>query len=133
MSRGTAVITLVIYFAFMIFQLWSHAHLFHDGTTDAPLNRPRKVGKHMMFKEAKSVKRANAAAGYGGNGATAGAGAPPYPGAGPDELENGDPEADTVEISEEDEEEEETPSINLWSCIILLLVVAALVGVTAEW
>lgn len=132
MSRGTAVITLVIYMAFMVFQLWSHAHLFHDGTTDQLANRPRKVGKHMMFKEAKSVKRANAAAGLPVNG-KGGAGAPPYPGNGQNELENGDPEADTVDITEEDEEEEETPSINLWSCIILLLVVAALVGVTAEW
>lgn len=121
MSRGTAVITLVIYIAFMIFQLWSHAHLFADSPADAPANVPRKVGKHMMFKEAKSVKRANAAAGYGGNGA------------GANNLENGDPEASTVDITEEDEDEEETPSINLWSCIILLLVVAALVGVTAEW
>lgn len=127
MSRGTAVITLVIYMAFMIFQLWSHAHLFHDGSNDQLANRPRKVGKHMMFKEAKSVKRANAAAGLPGTGA------PPYPGNGQTGLENGDPEADTVDITEEDEEEEETPSVNLWSCIILLLVVAALVGVTAEW
>lgn len=129
MSRGTAVITLVIYVAFMIFQLWSHAHLFVDGSADQAANRPRKVGKHLMFKEAKSVKRANAAAGLGPNGNAA----PAYPGAGSEGLENGDPEADTVDISEEDEEEEETPSINLWSCIILLLVVAALVGVTAEW
>lgn len=116
----------------MVFQLWSHAHLFVDGTADQAANRPRKVGKHMMFKEAKSVKRANAAAGLPAAGAT-GAAAPAYPGAGANGLESGDPEADTVDITEEDEEEEETPSINLWSCIILLLVVAALVGVTAEW
>jgi len=107
MSRGTAVILLVIYLAYMMFQLWSHSHLFVDGSADQAPMQTRKLGKHTMFKEAKSVRKAQAAAGGGGNS-----------------LENGEAE---------EEEEEEVPSINLWSCIILLLVVGALVGVTAEW
>ena len=75
----------------------------------------RRVGKHTMFKEAKSVRRAQAAAGsQSGGGATGGPA-----------LENG-------EVFDEDDEEEQ-PAINLWSCIILLLIDAALVGVTAEW
>jgi len=111
MSRGTAVILLVIYLAYMIFQLWSHSHLFVDGSADQAPMQTRKIGKHTMFKEAKSVRRAQAAAGSAsGNNLEDGA--------------NGNPE---------DEEEEEEPSINLWSCIILLLAVGALVGVTAEW
>lgn len=30
MSRGTAVILLVIYVAYLVFQLWSHVHLYAD-------------------------------------------------------------------------------------------------------
>lgn len=133
MSRGTAVITLVIYLAYMVFQLWSHSHLFVDSTDEeAVAHRPRKLGKHTMFREAKSVRRANAAA---GKPTVGGAPAPAYAAGGANGLEAGDTlNSDGTAAGEyEYEEEEETPSINLWSCIILLLVVAALVGVTAEW
>ena len=108
MSRGTAVIVLTIYIAYMVFQLWSHSHLFSDSGEEAVM-KTRKLGKHTMFQEAKSVKRADAAAG-----------ASPV-------VES----ATTATDESEEEEEEEQPSINLWSCIILLLVDAALVGVTA--
>lgn len=124
MSRGTAVILLAIYFAYMVFQLWSHSHLFSEGGEDTEM-KTRNVGKHTMFKKAKSVKRADAAAGK-----------PSTTKAGPADLNttatSGTDETVAAEY-EEDEEEEEQPSINFWSCVILLLVVAGLVGVTAEW
>ena len=101
----------------MVFQLWSHSHLFAEGHPGSMPMKMRRIGKHTMFKEAKSVRRAQAAAGsHTGGGATGGPA-----------LENG--EANEVN----DDDEEEQPSINFWSCIILLLVDAALVGVTAEW
>jgi Ca2+:H+ antiporter len=131
MSRGTAVIVLVIYFAFMVFQLWSHAHLFVDSGTDGPANRPRRMGKHTMFRESKSVQRANAAAGLPVKGAAVAA--PAYPVAGGDGLEAAETGSDTIYETEEEVEEEEKPTINVWSTVVLLLVVTVLVGVTAEW
>lgn len=108
MSRGAAVILLVTYVAYMLFQLWSHPHLFAEESGEhAVKHQERRLGKHRMFRQTKQEKRAVKAA--------------------------ADADAAAVEAGEEEvEEEEETPSINLWSCIILLLVVAALVGVTAE-
>lgn len=120
MSRATAVIVLTIYIAYMIFQLWSHSHLFVDAGDDSVM-KTRRVGKHTMFREAKSMKRAQAAAGTVAGGAGAALDTSQTIS---DETENG---------AEEEEEEEEQPSINVGACVLLLLADAVLVGVTAEW
>lgn len=96
----------------MIFQLWSHSHLFNDGGAEVQAMKTRKIGKHTMFREAKSAKRARLAASkeVGGDPSAA------------DRMEGGQVKLD------DDEEEVETPSINVWSCILLLCIDAALVG-----
>lgn len=168
MSRATAVIILVVYIAYLIFQLWSHPHLFNDnGSPESGRMKTRQIGKHSLFKEAKSVKRADAAAGRrprNADGTTttslsttttategdvsgmekgirqvptdatassssASSNLHQIP---PPKHERDIATVDDVDEDEEEDEEEE-PTLNLWSTVILLLVVAALVGVTAEW
>ncbi|GAA6059745.1 hypothetical protein JCM10212_001953 [Sporobolomyces blumeae] len=100
MSRGTAVILLVVYLAYLIFQLFTHQHLYaegHSSEADANVRDGRQVWRgHRAFRQAKSVRR-------------------------PRVVE---------EAVEEEEEEEELPQINVWSALILLVVVTVL---TAEF
>ncbi|GAA5927332.1 hypothetical protein JCM1841_002210 [Sporobolomyces salmonicolor] len=62
MSRGIAVILLVVYLAYLIFQLFTHQHLYADARTaeeEAHIREGRQVWKsHRAFKQAKSVRGA---------------------------------------------------------------------------
>jgi len=110
MSRGIAVILLIIYAPYLVFQLWSHAHLYsqtstssheHEGHTTCTghkIPRPTNPARAQQpfTKIRKSIKGSNC----------------------PDPIQ---------------EEEEKVPSLNAVSAIILLVLSTALVGVTLEW
>ncbi|GAA5834669.1 hypothetical protein JCM3766R1_003635 [Sporobolomyces carnicolor] len=105
MSRGTAVILLIVYVGYLIFQLFTHQHLFAEGHTseiDADMRDGRPIWRgHRAFRQAPSVRR-------------------------PRVVEEATEE-------EEEEEEEEVPQLNIWSALILLVVVTVLVAFTAEF
>ncbi|POY73204.1 hypothetical protein BMF94_3537, partial [Rhodotorula taiwanensis] len=104
MSRGTAVILLVIYLAYLAFQLFSHKHMFVDGNVDPndPTVRDGRaiplIKRHRAWKPAKSVAKDR-----------------------------------QVEEAANEEEEEELPELNKWVALALLVVVTVLVAVTAEF
>ncbi|GAA5967451.1 hypothetical protein JCM3765_001879 [Sporobolomyces pararoseus] len=105
MSRGTAVILLVVYVGYLIFQLFTHQHLYaegHSSEADASMQDGRQIWRgHRAFRQAPSVRR-------------------------PRVIE------EAAEDPEE-EEEEEVPQLNIWSALILLVVVTVLVAFTAEF
>lgn len=100
------MILLVIYFASLVFQLWTHAHAYIPQDADSPNVDGKKFGKHRFLRTAQSVKRADARAGV--------------------------PDISKVEYGD-DEDDVEEPKMNVIAACILLAVVTALVGVTAEW
>ncbi|TKA55541.1 hypothetical protein B0A53_02719 [Rhodotorula sp. CCFEE 5036] len=105
MSRGTAVILLVIYLAYLAFQLFTHPHLYADGDADPDDVNVREgraiplMKRHRAFKPAKSVAK----------------------------------ERRAEEGLDEEEEEEELPQLNVWVALGLLIVVTVLVALTAEF
>lgn len=127
MSRGTAVILLVIYLAYreskalrprvdlpltvsldpsVAFQLFTHPHLYADGDADPDDVNVREgraiplMKRHRAFKPAKSVAK----------------------------------ERRVEEGLDEEEEEEELPQLNVWVALGLLVVVTVLVARgSAEW
>lgn len=105
MSRGTAVILLIVYVGYLIFQLFTHQHLFAEGHTseiDADMRDGRQIWRgHRAFRQAPSARRPRAV----------------------EEAADDDVEG----------EEEEEPQLNIWSALVLLVVVTVLVAFTAEF
>lgn len=106
MSRGISIILLLIYGAYLIFQLFTHQHLYLEGEPeDTEIMREGRNLKikglrdRRVMRPAKSVRKPRA-------------------------LE---------EDLDEEEEEEEIPVLSLWAALVLLLVVTLLVAVTAEF
>ncbi|CAH7688872.1 Sodium/calcium exchanger protein-domain-containing protein [Phakopsora pachyrhizi] len=112
MSRGIAVILLVIYGAYLIFQLWTHAHLYNETPSSPEESTQTQLtwAGHKILRPSKSVRARQPPLSY------------------PDQREQG-----SVEHLGEEEEEEEVPSLNTVSALVLLALSTALVGVTSEW
>lgn len=127
MSHGVAILLLVLYISFMIFQMWSHAHLYADDVDPNPSTRyapeiaavPGRV-KNKAVRTLKFHRRFRKS-----DEETVVETKDEVPG------HNGEPAV--VEQHEVEEEEEEIPQMNVITTIALMLVVAALVGVTAEF
>ncbi|WAR61912.1 hypothetical protein PtB15_14B2 [Puccinia triticina] len=110
MSRGISVILLIIYAAYLVFQLWSHAHLYTQTSTSSNEHEGHTTWRgHKILRPSNSVRAQQ-----------------PFAMARP----SGDGSSHPEPI---DEEEEEVPSLNAVSAIILLGLSTALVGVTSEW
>ncbi|KAF6757263.1 Calcium/proton exchanger [Ephemerocybe angulata] len=107
-SHGTAIILLVIYVAYLIFQLFSHANLYED--TGDHIFKSTDYGDKTKDTMHKILRRP----------------------ASPKEKVRDAEGADHASVDEE-EEEVETPSMTLLVSIAALVVVTALVAVTAEW
>ena len=103
MSRGISVILLLIYVAYIIFTLFTHEHLYAEGPVDENSIDPEG---RVLFRDHRFLKAAKSVRR-------------------PRQLESAE--------DDEEEEEKEECQLNLWSAIILLLVVTVLVGVTAEF
>lgn len=111
MSRGIAVILLVIYAAYLVFQLWSHAHLYTQTSTSSHEHEGHTTWTgHKILRPANSIRAQQ-----------------PFPTLGNSAEGSSRPEP------AEEEEEEEVPSLNAVSAAILLALSTALVGVTSEW
>ncbi|KAL8293474.1 hypothetical protein RQP46_000175 [Phenoliferia psychrophenolica] len=103
MSRGTSIILLFLYGAYLIFQLFTHQHLYVEGHTDeADHSRPIwGMGERRALRQARSTRRPKLAT-----------------------VEDGE---------EEEEDEEEIPQLSLYAALVLLIVVTVLVAFTAEF
>ncbi|KAJ7659506.1 Sodium/calcium exchanger protein-domain-containing protein [Mycena rosella] len=108
-SHGLAIIMLFIYICYIVFQLGSHAAMFKDDSTDIA-----KSTAYMRNTPSPSGGRAD------NNQEMFSI---------PKVME---PESMERAV-DESEEEMESPQLNGWVCLGLLLVVTALVGVTAEF
>ncbi|KAJ7626550.1 Calcium/proton exchanger [Mycena polygramma] len=104
-SHGVALILLFIYGSYLFFQLYSHATLYANDSSD--------IIKSTKYAPRPKKEKNGDASGPATNTDTS-----------PTDAENGPP----VE-----EEEEETPQLSLWMTIGLLAVVTVVVAVTAEW
>jgi len=127
LSRGVAIILLFTYGAYLIFQLWSHAHLYDDDNDEN--FKSRKFQPHK--KENKHSDSYGKATGANSNGNTTDKGnLNPRPnGDGLGDLERQGTDAEV----EEEEEEEEVPKLSVVMCIVTLVIVTILVAVTAEY
>lgn len=107
MSRGVAVILLVIYISYLVFQLWSHAHLYEDNAVFESTNYPEslKIPHMNIHRRHHELKRR--------------------------QPTTDDPEAVT-EKSQEDEDVEE-PQLTVPVCIGLLIAVTVCVALTSEF
>jgi Ca2+:H+ antiporter len=129
-SHGVAVILLLIYAAYLSFQLYSHTALYDDKgvhsvrTTKyaSPKFRiPRRM--HMRhFKDPEAMQPQ--AAQFGTESMESSQTLPPH---------TRFVEEPHIPIDEKEEEEEAIPMLSLWMTIGLLISVTVLVAVTAEW
>ncbi|ORY76541.1 Sodium/calcium exchanger protein-domain-containing protein [Leucosporidium creatinivorum] len=104
MSRGISIILLLIYGAYLVFQLFTHQHLYAEGRSEeTDVTREGRLvyglGDRRVMRPAKSVRKPRA-------------------------LE---------EDFDDEEEEEEIPTLSLWAALVLLTVVTVLVAITAEF
>lgn len=107
LSRGTAIIMLIVYGSYLIFQLKSHKEIYNAPSQKVEKRKGAKKG------EGESIM-ALAHAGAGQAAHIGGAA-----------VQN-----DLVQLPEE---EEEDPQLSLWGALITLAVSTALVGVCAEF
>jgi len=131
LSHGVAVLLLLIYVAYLVFQLWSHAHLYEDKNNPDIMAsvryQPKEKKKERQSEEVEAqepasssqtaISHENATITRRNGAAISGA--------------NNDVEAADAEMQAE--EEEEMPTMSLTATIILLVVVTVLVAITAEW
>ncbi|SCV70391.1 BQ2448_1785 [Microbotryum intermedium] len=111
MSRGTSILLLLTYGAYLSFQLFTHPHLYVEAAQQGngeDFTKKLKLGKKKKtaFKPAKSVRK------------------PRQPVVGPEEggIQG-----------EDDEDDEEVPTLTLWAALGLLVVVTVLIAITAEF
>jgi len=123
MSHGVAIILLLIYVSNLVFQLWSHAHLYNEhaapstaypqgGNVEKYKNKVRKFGKRKSHGSMKlHAENEN-------SGVRDGTSTPPQ---------------DVERAASVSTEEGETPKLNVGVAFGLLIVVTVLVAVTAEF
>ena len=105
LSRGTSVLLLLVYGAYLFFQLKTHSSLYNEPS--------QKVGKRRVKVEGGDFHKQ--LAGMGGNLTSVGGG----------------PKA--TQTAQDHEEEKEEPQLSMLTAILTLLIVTALVGVCAEF
>nr|AVR29897.1 putative calcium-hydrogen exchanger 5 [Ganoderma lucidum] len=129
-----AIILLVIYLSYLVFQLFSHKDLYDDNHPD--IFKSTKYQGRLLRRRAQTAPAAESAElSVPLNRITSGSltGSPPSsPPAGHTNLPH-DTESAPVSLPESEEEEEETPQMSVGLTIGLLVVVTVVVAVTAEW
>jgi len=126
MSRGVAVILLVIYLAYLVFQLWSHAHLYEDNAAFQSTNYPANLKIPHLHRRRHVEDPAELLPNEMTVGETEA-----HPVQSRSSRTSDDPEALTVKS--EEEEEIEVPQLSVPVCVGLLIIVTVLVAVTAEF
>ncbi|KAM5538547.1 hypothetical protein V8D89_007880 [Ganoderma adspersum] len=130
-SHGAAIILLVIYLSYLVFQLFSHKDLYDDKHPDI-FKSTKYQGRRNRTRTQTAPAAAESAVPL--NRITSGSltGSPPSsPSARHHELL--DTESAPVSQPESEEEEEEIPQMSIGLTIGLLVVVTVIVAVTAEW
>ncbi|KAG7089757.1 hypothetical protein E1B28_011411 [Marasmius oreades] len=124
MSHGVALLQLLIYVAYLIFQLYSHATLYLSDKNEFKSTRyqSRSKKKHVE-EEAGTIPESLSTTRQGTMTSTTLAASGELPPA----------EVAPTEKSAEEVEEVEEPTMSLFMAIGLLAVVTVLVAVTAEW
>jgi len=110
-SRGVAIILIIVYLAYLIFQLWTHSYLYTNEASAHNAKILEHGGEHGISPGGESVFRVA-------------------------ELIRRDSRDHVTSPTgeEEDEEEEvEEPQLSLWICLFLLAAVTVITGVTAEF
>jgi Ca2+:H+ antiporter len=111
LSRGTAIIMLFVYAAYLFFQLKSHRAIFSEAS-DKVQKKPKRVKRHR-----RNIRKAVAGVGH----RSAKHAVP---------TEDFKPEENPRAL--EDEEPEE-PTLSFWGALLTLCIVTALVGICAEF
>lgn len=107
LSRGTAIILLVVYGAYLFFQLKSHKEMYNAPSDKAPKRRQSRKEEGDTFKALAGIG-ARAAAASGGQGQ----------------------QHSAIQLPDDDPEE---PSLSLIGAIATLCIATALIGVNAEF
>lgn len=126
MSHGVAVLLLVLYLGYLIFQMWSHADLYTDEETSLSTAYPAEIRDQV--NEKLNIKRRIRYRRNRKQGIT-------------EDLESNSTHSDGSPSGEgsgsrvvaKEEEEEELPQMSITATIIVMALDAAIVGVTAEW
>lgn len=105
-SRGTAVILLICYAAFLIFQLWTHAYLYTAEASKSNADAAYKDAEQGVTPAIPAQRVFNVASMF----------------------RRGD---GSVSSKDEEEEEEEEPQLTVVVALILLVVVTVFTGLTA--
>ncbi|WWC89569.1 calcium/proton exchanger [Kwoniella dendrophila CBS 6074] len=150
MSHGVAILLLVLYLGYLVFQMYTHAAYYVDddvtGSTAYPEAMVTNVSEKLKFKNFHRHKKtdeeeattttinSDSTAHSNSNVGIANAGGNIPATHGPSTIT---PENQTVQRAqqeaEEDEDDEETPQMNVISTILLMVLITVLVGVTAEF
>ncbi|WVQ67918.1 calcium/proton exchanger [Kwoniella botswanensis] len=143
MSHGVAILLLLLYLGYLVFQMYTHAAYYIDdevtGSTAYPEAitnvseklRFRNFHRHKKTDEEEAITTASDSTVHSGNVTNAGGAVPATHG--PSTVV---PENSTVQRQheqEEEEDDEETPQMNVVCTIGLMVLITVLVGVTAEF
>ncbi|WVF71725.1 calcium/proton exchanger [Kwoniella sp. CBS 6097] len=142
MSHGVAILLLLLYLGYLVFQMWTHAAYYVDDAVTGSTQYPEaitNVSEKLKFRnfhrkkhdEEEAVSTSNASDSTAVTTAPAGGNIPATHG--PSTV---GPENSTVERhveAQEEEDEEEMPQMNVVSTIALMVIITVLVGVTAEF
>lgn len=107
LSRGTAIILLIVYGSYLFFQLKSHKDMYNTPSEKAPKRRQSKKEEGDTFK---------ALAGIGGRAAASSGG-----------------QGQQQSVVQVPDDEPEEPSLSLVGGLVTLVVATALIGVNAEF
>ncbi|WOO85549.1 Vacuolar calcium ion transporter [Vanrija pseudolonga] len=136
MSHGVAILLLLLYIGYLIFQMWTHANLYDDAEEVVPStqyhesvsNAPGRVANKVRGIIHRKKTDEETLDSEGKSSAIA-----------VNNTSNADPEAAlpvTAEPEQEDdeeEEEEEEPQMNMITTIIAMVIITVIIGVTAEF
>ncbi|WRT66116.1 calcium/proton exchanger [Kwoniella shivajii] len=146
MSHAVAILLLVLYLGYLVFQMYTHAALYVDdevtGSTQYPeaiTNMSEKfkfrninLHRHKKTDEEEATTTASDSTSTSAPGvANAGGNIPAVHGPGTIAPENST--VQRQQAHEEEEEDEETPQMNVISTIVLMVLITVIVGVTAEF
>ncbi|KAK8858950.1 calcium/proton exchanger [Kwoniella newhampshirensis] len=137
MSHGVAILLLILYLGYLLFQMWTHATLYVDdqvtGSTRYPVavtnvyDKVKLKGFHRKKHDEEEGGSAATTSESGTSPNTVVGDVPAVHGPGTENVENG------VVEQHEDEEDEETPQMNVVCTIALMVLVTVIVGFTAEF
>jgi len=136
-SRGVAVILLVTYGAYLVFQLWSHAQLYEDDSDDNFKSTRFASDGKVKTSQPEPKRDVGISSAVNLNGANNpekdNMSINPPPGSSSSDHPQQERDLERQEEPQDDAEEQEEPQLSLWMALLTLLVVTVLVAFTAEY